>query len=182
MSEQRLAAAVKFNLSKENIFVSVRLIYTLRLAENEENFGWIFEICRAGRGRNLSEWKVKSFLKISGSVRTYRTTWWRIHWSLCIWGLFQSTFTNKSVKRKKLLLLHQLWIIWLMHWHKDGDGSGKNRVRLLSADPHGTVCVFNPVESCHDNLINKRTWRLKIIRKSTHPADARVKLCNRPSG
>lgn len=22
-----------------------------------------FEICRAGRGRNLSEWKVKSFLK-----------------------------------------------------------------------------------------------------------------------
>lgn len=32
MSEQRLAAEVKFNLSKENIFVSVCLIYTLRLA------------------------------------------------------------------------------------------------------------------------------------------------------
>lgn len=61
MSEQRLAAEVKFNLSKENIFVSVRLIYTLRLAENEENFGWIFwksaeleeeEICPSGK------WKV----------------------------------------------------------------------------------------------------------------------------
>lgn len=31
MSERRLAPGVKFNLSKENIFVSVRLIYTLRL-------------------------------------------------------------------------------------------------------------------------------------------------------
>lgn len=56
MSEQRLAAEVKFNLSKENIFVSVRLIYTLRLAENEENFGWIFW--------NLQSWKRKKSVRV----------------------------------------------------------------------------------------------------------------------
>lgn len=52
MSEQRLAAEVKFNLSKENIFVSVCLIYTLRLSlvsGTVENFGRDFQFGSAER-------------------------------------------------------------------------------------------------------------------------------------
>lgn len=61
---------------------------------------------------------------------------------------------------------------------KDDDGSGKKRVRLLSVDLHGTMCVFNPVELCHDDFINTRKSRLKIqqTHESTHITVLHVRM------
>lgn len=61
---------------------------------------------------------------------------------------------------------------------KDDDGAGKKRVRLLSVDLHGTMCVFNPVELCHDDFINTRKSRLKIqqTHESTHITVLHVRM------